>query len=33
MFNKSENVVTFDEGSLIMKDELAVVYSVSSPSL
>ncbi|XP_041367161.1 ecdysone-induced protein 78C-like [Gigantopelta aegis] len=27
MFNKSENVVTFDEGSLILKDELAVVYS------
>jgi len=29
MFSQEDNVVTFDDGSMIQKDELAVVYSVS----
>ena len=31
MFNQMENYVTFEDGSMIHRDELSVVYAVSLP--
>ena len=33
MFNQMENYVTFEDGSMIHRDELSVVYAVSSELL